>query len=101
MPSTLTTRFLAILALFAFAAPAAAHRFEARLASPVSSRELVSSEIAWSCAGATCTADAPMSDAPARLCARFAKEVGRLEQFSVDGVAMPANAMGKCNAKAR
>ena len=92
---------LAVLALFAFAGPAAAHRFEARLAPSVPPKQLVSSEIAWLCAGATCTADAPMSDAPARLCARFAKEVGRLEQFSVDGMAIPADAMGKCNAKAK
>lgn len=92
---------LAVFVLFAFAAPAAAHRFEARLAPPVPPRELVSSDIGWTCAGATCTADAPMSDAPSRFCLRFAKQVGRLDAFSVDGVAMPADALAKCNAKAR
>ena len=89
------------LALFAFAAPVAAHRFEARLAPPQPGANVVSSEIAWQCAGPTCTADAPMVDAPSRLCARFAKEVGRLEQFSIDGAPMAADALTKCNAKAR
>ncbi len=91
----------AIVALFVFAAPAAAHRFEARLAPPSPPAAIVSSEIAWTCNGTNCTADAGMVDSPARLCARFAKEVGRLEQFSVDGAPMPADALAKCNARAK
>ncbi len=95
-----TSATLAILALFAFAAPAAAHRFEAKLAPPQPGT-VVSSEIAWTCAGPSCVAEAPMSDAPSRLCARFARDVGRLDGFSVDGAPMAADALAKCNARAK
>ena len=91
----------AVLALFLFAAPAAAHRFEARLAPPEPPKSLVSSAIAWACAGPACIADAPMVDAPARLCARFAREVGRVEAFAVDGIPLAADALAKCNARSK
>ena len=92
---------IAILTLFAFAVPAAAHRFEAKVAPVVAPHQLVSSEMAWTCEGGVCSADGALIDAPARLCGRLAHDIGKLETFSVDGAPIPSDAITKCNARAK
>ncbi len=82
------------------AAHAQTHRFVATLAVAPAQASLISSEMRWSCDGADCAAQGPMLSAPARICARLAREQGALASFSVNGVAFTAEQMERCNARA-
>ena len=90
----------AALALFAFAGPAAAHRFEARLAPASPPAELVSAGMGWTCSGASCAAEGPMSDAPVRICSHVARQLGRVEAFAVDAAPLDVPSLVRCNAHA-
>jgi hypothetical protein len=54
----------------------------------------------WKCAGGTCTT--PKSDERAAvLCQLAAREMGPLTTFSAQGVPFDADALARCNARAR
>lgn len=54
----------------------------------------------FSCAGETCTAGEGTSR-PAIVCASVAREFGPVSSFSAGGQAFDAEALAKCNAKAK
>jgi len=54
----------------------------------------------WSCNAGVCTAD-KAADRADFVCQRIAKSVGKLESFSAGGSALDADALAKCNAKAK
>ncbi|MGN6270392.1 MAG: CC_3452 family protein [Sphingomonas sp.] len=60
----------------------------------------VTSNTIWSCNGGTCVAQ-KAADRPQFVCERIAKSVGKLDSFSAGGEALDADALAKCNAKAR
>jgi hypothetical protein len=60
----------------------------------------VTSNTIWSCNGGTCIAQ-KAADRPQFVCERIAKSVGKLDSFSAGGEALDAQALAKCNAKAR
>lgn len=91
------------LASFLFASPAiaATHAFEATLAAAPAEARLISSELIWTCAGVTCAARGAMTDTPARMCARLARDRGRLVSFVMNGVGFDVDRLASCNARAR
>ena len=54
----------------------------------------------WSCDSGTCVAQ-KAADRPQFVCERIAKSVGKLDTFTAGGEALDADALAKCNAKAR
>lgn len=60
----------------------------------------VASETLWKCAESGCVARAATSR-PEIVCARAAKEVGPVASFSHNGKELDAEALAKCNEKAR
>lgn len=55
---------------------------------------------AWNCTDGECKTASDASR-PKVLCERLVKEVGALTSFSINGEAMDADALAKCNAKAK
>jgi hypothetical protein len=82
------------------AARADTHRFVATMAAAPAQAALISSEMRWACEGPACAAQGPLFDAPARICARLAREQGRVESFAVNGVGFSVEQMERCNARA-
>ncbi|MDT7933326.1 MAG: hypothetical protein RQ833_01800 [Sphingomonadaceae bacterium] len=80
---------------------AGSHLFTAEFSDLPGRAQLISSGANWRCDGAGCTSAGAMSDTPARLCERLAREQGRVARFSVDGAAISDEALAKCNARAR
>jgi hypothetical protein len=62
---------------------------------------LVTRETLWKCAGGTCTAAAKANARDAIVCELVAREVGKLSGFRANGADFDADALAKCNAKAR
>jgi hypothetical protein len=60
----------------------------------------VAADTAWRCADNSCFAQAA-SSRPEIVCAKVAREVGKMESFSYRGTAFDADTLAKCNAKAR
>lgn len=90
---------IAIVAV-ALAAPASqAATFAATTATPSAAR-VVTRDIAWNCAGATCRG-ATEASRPVILCQGLAKRSGRIEQFAVDGRPLSAAELARCNAFAK
>jgi hypothetical protein len=82
----------------AFAAPSGP---DYRLTSEKSlSGNLVAGETLWRCATDGCTA-ATATSRPAIVCAQAARTVGKLSSFSFRGADFDAEALAKCNVKAR
>jgi hypothetical protein len=82
----------------AFAAPAGQYRAEP--ASPPAASRLIVKDIVWRCGAAGCVA--PRSNSrPAIDCSALAHEIGTLRSFVVEGQALDAAALEKCNARAR
>ena len=54
----------------------------------------------WSCDGPVCSA-AKAAERDTFVCERIAGEVGALNAFAVGGAAFDAEALAKCNAKAK
>ncbi len=61
---------------------------------------LVLRDTFWRCGEAGCGA-AESSSRPAIVCAVLAREVGALRSFTVQGRALAAEELDKCNARAR
>ena len=98
--STLAAASIAFLTLGAAPALAAAPTYRAELAAPTSSTQLIARGQMWKCNGDGCVAGKSNSR-PAVACAALAREAGALRSFSVQGRALSAADLQKCNAKAR
>jgi hypothetical protein len=104
-------RFLPILAsiamsavmLGAAASPVAAAPtgpdYRLTAAAPVSGTQ-ISGETLWRCGDSGCTA-ASATSRPAIVCAKAARSLGKLESFSFRDSSFDADALAKCNAKAK
>jgi hypothetical protein len=93
--------FLLTVSLFggtASAAPGAHYRAEP--SSPPAAARLVVRDVLWKCGPGGCVAPRGNSR-PAIDCSALAREIGTLRSFSVDGRAIEAAALEKCNARAR
>ena len=91
--------FLALAAIAISAAPAAAASYSATLATP-SNGQFIARDISWNCAGAVCQG-ATETSRPAVLCQSLAKRAGRIDSFLVDGRALAAAELERCNASAK
>lgn len=97
--------FAALAGAAAFVSPAVAQARGATyyIATPAAApaqASYVTRNTLWSCNGGVCTAD-KAADRPDFVCQRIAKSVGKLESFSAGGSALDADALAKCNAKAK
>ena len=61
---------------------------------------MIVSETLWQCGTAGCTT-ARASARPAIVCAQAARKIGRLASFTAGGTAFDADALAKCNARAK
>ncbi len=95
--------FAAAASLLVAAAPAVAQA-PAYRAVPVTAAKVAQNVIVgdtlFKCAPDGCTAQTA-SARPAILCAQTVKKVGKLESFIANGAAFDADALAKCNAKAK
>jgi len=91
--------FLVCLVAAAPALAAVPHYRAEPLAAPAADR-LVVRGTAWRCDAAACSAPA-INSRPALVCASLARDLGALKSFSVAGRPLPADALEKCNARAR
>lgn len=61
---------------------------------------VITGETLWKCNSGVCVANkSPMRDLI--LCQKLAGSVGQLQGFSVQGTAMEADALAKCNSRAK
>jgi hypothetical protein len=67
---------------------------------PVAASKAVVRDVLFACQGGTCTAGEGTSR-PAIVCAAAAKEFGRLSAFKAGAAEFDADALAKCNAKAK
>ncbi len=91
--------FSASLALTAIA-PAAAATYSAKPIAPVGQARIIARDISWACGPEAC-AGSTENSRPLVLCQGLAKQAGRLQNFVVDGRALPALELDKCNAAAK
>ena len=90
---------LALAATLVAAAPAAAANYSAKPAIPTSER-IIARDIIWRCGPAACQGSTAESR-PVVLCQGLAKRAGRIESFLVDGSALSASELDRCNASAK
>ena len=92
------------LVLYSGAAASAQTRtggyYSATLVAPASTGRTVAGSVVWTCDGAACSAPRGTSR-PAIICARLAREVGRVESFSANGQQLESADLERCNAAAR
>jgi len=81
-------------------ATAGAATYSAKPITPVAAKRIVARDISWTCGPAACQG-ASEYGRPVVLCQALAKQAGRLENFMVDGRALPVAALDKCNSVAR
>jgi hypothetical protein len=86
-----------VLALTATAATAA--NYSAKPSVPVTDR-IVARDIIWSCGPDACQG-ATAESRPVVLCEGLAKRAGRIDSFLVDGRALSAAELDRCNAAAK
>ncbi len=89
----------AIAVLSALPAPAVAAVYSATLAKPASDR-FIARDIVWNCGPAACQGATDQSR-PLVLCQSLAKRAGPVAAFTVDGRALPAAELDRCNAAAK
>lgn len=94
------TRFAAAATLL-LAAPAFAGTptYQAMPQQPATGNVVVADNL-WTCGTGGCTAGA-VSARPAIACQQVVRKLGRLSAFNVDGRALDADALAKCNARAK
>lgn len=90
------------VSLFIAAAPAYAADAGYRVvpASAPKSANVVLRDTLWRCGPEACTTGA-ITSRPAIACAAAARELGKITSFSAKGEELPAEALAKCNEKAR
>ena len=79
--------------------PALAASYSAKLAIPTSER-FIARDITWNCGPAACQG-ATDNGRPVVLCQSLAKRAGRVDAFLVDGRALAAAELDRCNALAK
>ena len=92
-------RTFAVIIALGLAAPAAAATYAGKPAGPASESKFVGRDIIWTLADGSyrgSTADSR----PLVLCQSLTKRAGRLESFTVNGKAIGAEELAKCNAAA-
>ncbi len=55
----------------------------------------------WHCGGGTCTAGKAASSRDSIMCELVAQQLGTLTSFTANGTTFDADALGKCNARAK
>ena len=91
---------LVVLAAMLLPAAANAATYSAKPLAPVSAKRIVARDISWNCGPAACLGNTQESR-PLVLCQGLAKRAGRIETFVVNGVAIGAAELDKCNSVAR
>ena len=91
---------IAIAAATLLAAPALAGTYSAKPAAPPAAKRIVGRDIVWACGQNGCQGSTGASR-PILLCQDLAKRAGQIGSFHVDGRALDAKALAKCNAVAR
>ena len=92
--------FAALAAATLAPAAASAATYSASPVTPVAAKHIVARGVAWACGPEACRTSTDTSR-PILLCQGFAKKAGRLDSFTVDGRAMAAAELDKCNSAAR
>lgn len=90
---------IAFAALAFAAVPASAATYSARPMAPVAGR-FIARDIVWRCGPDACVG-ATDNGRPLTLCQSLAKRAGRIESFIVDGRALGAAELDRCNASAK
>lgn len=90
---------LSALTMGVAAGPVFAAQYSASLEAPATAK-FIDKDISWTCGGATCTG-ATAESRPLVLCQGLAKQAGRIGQFSVNGRALDAGQLDRCNASAK
>ncbi len=98
----MTRIFAAAVVASTLVVPAIANAasYSARPVAPVTDKRIIARDISWSCGAAGCRGVTETSR-PLVLCQGLAKQAGRLESFAVDGRALAAADLDKCNTAAR
>jgi hypothetical protein len=91
---------LAVAAILGLAAPAAASTYSAKPANPAQSARVIERDIVWTCTASGCVGKTDKSR-PLVLCQGLARKTGPIESFTVDGRALAAGELDRCNASAR
>ena len=91
---------LALSALALAAGPAAASNYSAMTAEPSASERIIVRDMTWRCGAGACVGSTDKSR-PLVLCQALAKKAGRIESFHVDGRALDAAELDRCNASAK
>ncbi len=79
--------------------PAFGAAYSARLSAPLTDR-FIARDITWNCGPDACQG-ATSESRPVVLCQSLAKRAGRIDSFLVDGRALAAAELDKCNASAK
>jgi hypothetical protein len=74
--------------------------YTAKPTTEVTKASLVTRSTIWKCAGGVCLAP-KSADRPAIMCELVARNVGKLDAFTVGGTAFDEAALTKCNARAK
>ena len=90
--------FIAVASFFA--APAFAATYSAKPAAAPTSAKIVGKDISWARVGDSYRGTTEASR-PLILCQDLAKRAGRIEGFAVNGTALPADQLAKCNTAAK
>ena len=90
---------LAFASIAIAVAPAAASTYSAKPAVPVSQR-FITRDITWACGPAACQG-ATENGRPVVLCQSLAKRAGHIDSFVVNGRALSAAELERCNASAK
>ena|SRR5436190_8997838 len=90
---------LALCSVMLAAAPAAAASYSAAMTQPASGR-FIARDIVWNCGPAACQG-ATENGRPVVLCQSLAKRAGHVDSFLVDGRALAAADLDRCNASAK
>ena len=70
--------------------------YNATLAAPASEARVVADGVAWACKDVTCVANKTTAR-PLRVCRGLNRKFGEVAAFTVNGEAMPAEELAKCN----
>ena len=89
-----------LAAILLLPATAAAATYSAKPTTPVTAKRIVARDINWACSPAACQGST-LESRPLVLCQALAKQAGPLENFIVNGSALPVAELDKCNRAAR
>ncbi len=104
LPALASLSITASLFLFAVAgSPAQAQPssgYQLTTISAPTAETVIVNDTVWKCSGATCTAREAGSR-PAIVCAQAARRIGKVASFTALGTIFDADALTKCNVKAK